>query len=121
MTAPTILIVDDEADLLELFKYALSKLPYEILTANDGRTALNILAERTPKLIILDIAMPAPNGIDVLRHVRADMRFNGTKVLIFTAVPSRVGKSDAALADAILAKPATTKTLMQTVLDIIGG
>src|SRR5258705_10316481 len=102
MTAPTILIVDDEADLLELFKHALSKLPYEILTENDGRSALDILAEQTPKLIILDIAMPLPNGIDVLRQVRSDLRFSGTKVLIFTAVPSRLAKSDAALADGIL-------------------
>src|SRR5258706_10127492 len=116
MTVSTILIVDDEADLLEMFKHGLRKLPYEILTAKGGTSALDILSVQTPKVIILDIAMPAPNGIDVLRHIRADPRFDGTHVLIFTAVPSRLGKSDAALADAILAKPATTKTLEQTVI-----
>ncbi len=119
MIAPPILIVDDETDLLDLFSVMLRRLPYPVVTASSGEAALRILQQTTPVLIILDIAMAYPNGLDILRHTRADSRFNATKIMILTAVPGRVAKTDADLADLMLAKPVSARELEQTVVNLL--
>ena len=119
MDVQPILIVDDEVDLLELFSMGLRKLPFPILTARDGITALQLLEEHTPVVLILDLAMPYPNGLDLMRYARSESRFDATKIVIFTAAPSRVSKSDADLADMIVAKPATPRTLTEAVKTLI--
>jgi len=121
MTAPSILIIDDEPDLLELFRAALRKLRYRVVTANRGDTAWQMMQEdEPPVLIILDVAMPYPDGLDLLRVVRADARFDATRVMILTAVPSRVSKDDAALIDVMMSKPVTPRALEQAVVNLIG-
>ena len=121
MDLPPILIVDDEVDLLQLFKASLRNLPYPVLTAKDGEAALQILEEQIPILIILDIAMPYINGVDVLRQVRADSRFDQTKIIILTAAPSRISGTDAQLADLVVSKPITARNMEQTVRQLIDG
>ena len=121
MTAPSILIIDDEPDLLELFRAALRKLRYRVLTANRGDTAWKMMQEEEPPvLIILDVAMPYPDGLDLLHVVRSDARFDATRVMILTAVPSRVSKDDAALIDVMMSKPVTPRALEQAVINLIG-
>ena len=117
-TAP-ILIVDDDAGQLALFSIMLRGLPYRILTAADGYTALDLLRQETPILIMLDIAMPTLNGITVLNSLRADPRFNGTKVLIVTASVTPLPPQQADLADKVLIKPVTKQQLLQVVGDLI--
>ena len=121
MSAASILIIDDEIDLMELFKMALRRLPYQILTAKDGPTALDLLKTVTPILIVLDIAMPHMSGLDVLHQIRADPRFENTKIMILTAVPNRMTQKDENIADAVLPKPITLKGLEEAVNDLIGS
>ena len=121
MTARSILLIDDEIDLMELFKMALRRLPYQVLTAKDGPTALELLEQEKPALIVLDIAMPQMSGIAVLHKIRSDSRFENTKIMILTAVPNRVTQQDANIADAVLLKPITLKGLEEAVNDLIGG
>jgi CheY-like chemotaxis protein len=117
---PSILIVDDKADLLDLFSAALRRLRYHILTAEDAQTALDILDQQTPVLIMLDLAMPAISGLEVLQHVRADPRFDSTKIMIVTAIPSRMDRQATSMVDRIIAKPVTPSALEQAVIDLIG-
>ncbi|MEP7285348.1 MAG: response regulator [Chloroflexota bacterium] len=121
MDVQPILIVDDEVDLLELFSLGLRKLPFPVLTARDGTTALQLLEAHVPVVVILDIAMPYPNGLDLMRFVRSEPRFDSTKIVIFTAAPSRVSKPDADLADMIVAKPTTPRTLTEAVKTLISS
>src|SRR5947207_4810882 len=102
---PSILIVDDKADLLDLFSASLRRLRYRVITAQDANTALEILNEHVPALILLDLAMPSVSGLDVLQHVRADPRFNLTKIAIVTAIPSRMDKQSTSMVDRIIPKP----------------
>jgi len=120
MAAPSILIIDDEPDLLELFRAALRKLRYRVLTASRGDVGWQMMQEEPPVLVILDVAMPYPDGLELLRVVRADARFDATRVMILTAVPSRVSKDDAALVDVMLSKPVTPRALEQAVVNLIG-
>jgi CheY-like chemotaxis protein len=120
MSNPSVLIVDDKVDLLELFSASLRRLPYRVLTAQSGERALEILEEETPILIVLDVAMPHVSGIDVLRRIRANPRLASTKIMLLTAVPARLERDDVALADCVVSKPITPRVLEQTVVALIG-
>ena len=66
----SILIVDDEADFIELVKFRLASLPCEFLTANDGVHALSQARQCKPDLILLDIELPDMNGFDAEQLVK---------------------------------------------------
>jgi len=70
-----ILLVDDEPDLLEGLKLRLEVGGYRVLTADNGLTALEVLAETRPDLIISDIMMPVMDGFDFFQAVRSDSRW----------------------------------------------
>jgi len=117
---PSILIVDDKADLLDLFSASLRHLRYQVVTAQDAQAALDILGQQIPALIMLDIAMPSMSGLDVLHQVRANPRFDSTKIMIVTAIPSRMDQQATSMVDRIIPKPVTPGALEQAVIDLIG-
>jgi CheY-like chemotaxis protein len=119
MAEHPVLIVDDEVDLLELFSLALKKLPIPILTARDGDTAMKLMEEHVPAVVVLDIAMPHPNGLELLQFIRNNPLLAGTRVIIFTAAPTRLDKRDADLADMVISKPSTPKTIEQMVRNLL--
>jgi two-component system NtrC family sensor kinase len=68
----TILLVDDEADLREVLDIALSDIGYDVLTAENGKQALNILKEINVPVVITDIKMPGIDGIELLRKIKSN-------------------------------------------------
>ncbi len=68
----TVLIVDDEKNMRWVLKQALESAEFEVMEAVDGKEALASIAEQTPDIMVLDHRMPAPDGMEVLRRVRAD-------------------------------------------------
>ena len=81
----TVLVADDEPHLLRLVKFRLEREGYRVLTAADGDAALQVARTEYPDLCVLDVMMPKRSGFDVLRELRADERFNSTKVIMLTA------------------------------------
>ncbi len=81
----TVLVADDEPHLLRLVKFRLEREGYRVLTAADGDAALQVARTEHPDLCVLDVMMPKRSGFDVLRELRADERFNSTKVIMLTA------------------------------------
>ncbi|WP_344974517.1 response regulator transcription factor [Compostibacter hankyongensis] len=81
-----ILIVDDEADILEIISYNLQISGYETATARDGEEALEKAKRFNPDLIILDIMMPNKNGMDACRELRRLPAFQETLILFLTAL-----------------------------------
>src|SRR5579872_5832797 len=69
--APNILIVDDDRAVLEYLKTALEEGGYNVTATISGREALEILRQRIPDLLILDLNMPEPDGFDLLRTERS--------------------------------------------------
>lgn len=83
-SAKKLLIVDDEVDLLAELQPMLSRAGYQVITAQDGETALQAVAQETPDLIILDVLMPKLDGRATLRRLReAD---NWTPVILLTQI-----------------------------------
>nr|WP_299422543.1 response regulator transcription factor [uncultured Emticicia sp.] len=83
--AHRVLVVDDEADIVELLVYNLEKEGYNVASAPDGKKAIEIAKEFLPDLVILDIMMPFFDGIEVGRMIRAMPELKNTFILYLTA------------------------------------
>lgn len=83
--AKTILIVDDEEDIIEFLKYNLEKESYNVLTASNGSQALELAIEHQPHLVILDVMMPVMDGIEACRKMRQASNLNQTLIVFLTA------------------------------------
>ena len=81
----TVLVVDDETDILELVAFNLERQQSKVLTAGDGISAVKIAREKIPDLIVLDVMLPGLDGFGVYRELRADPRTGGIPVLMLTA------------------------------------
>jgi DNA-binding response OmpR family regulator len=82
---PTILVADDDELLRELLVYKLSGRGYQVITAEDGETALRLVREALPLLVVLDAMMPVRNGFDVLREIKSDPETSAVSVIMLTA------------------------------------
>jgi DNA-binding response OmpR family regulator len=81
----TILVVDDEKDLVDLIAYNLQRNGYQALVAGTGTDALDIAGRELPDLIILDLMLPGIDGTEVARRLRADARTAGIPIIMLTA------------------------------------
>ena len=81
----SILIVDDEKQLVSLVKLHMEMAGYEVLTASDGERALAIGREENPDLIILDLMLPKIDGWEVCKRLRAELKIGGIPVIMLTA------------------------------------
>ena len=88
-SAKTILIVDDEKDILDLLKYNLQREGYEILTAPNGEEALNKMTPQ-PDLVILDLMMPVLDGLETCRRLKNNPHTSHIPVIFLTARGSEV-------------------------------
>jgi two-component system, OmpR family, alkaline phosphatase synthesis response regulator PhoP len=80
----TILVVDDESDILEMLRYNLQREGFAVQTARDGKSALEEVRKK-PNLILLDIMMPEMDGWEVCKRLKADRQTAGIPVLFLTA------------------------------------
>lgn len=82
----TVLVINDEPDALDLMTFILSRAGYNVLTAHNGNTGLEIAKHVTPELIISDVMMPNINGIELCRLLRADIALKTTPIILVSAV-----------------------------------
>ncbi len=114
----TILIVDDEVDLLELLTYNLEGEGFRVVTAPNGIEGLEAARKEEPDLIVLDIMMPKMDGVEVCRRLRQDSeRLRATPIIMLTA---RTEDEDFVRgldvgADIYLGKPVSLPVLMSQV------
>jgi DNA-binding response OmpR family regulator len=86
MTKGTILIIDDERDLVEMVRYNLAeKEGYDVISAGDGQTGLEIAQRHKVDLIVLDLMMPGIDGLEVCRRLRSDPRTGRIPIIMLTA------------------------------------
>ena len=80
-----ILLVDDENDILEFLSYNLKNEGFQVLTCNDGKTALSLLDDFMPNLIVLDVMMPGMDGIETCEQIRLNPKYNNILITFLTA------------------------------------
>ncbi|MDP8212746.1 MAG: response regulator [Candidatus Zapsychrus exili] len=81
----TILVVEDEVQMLELLRTRLEANGYNIITATTGESAYDTYLKESPDLIVLDINIPTFNGYEVCRKIKRENDDNSTPVLMLTA------------------------------------
>lgn len=90
--AKTILVVDDEPDLVEVVRYNLEQAHYRVVTAASGSAALRQTRKASPDLIVLDIMLPDLFGTEVCRTLRADLRTRAIPILFLSAKGEEVDR-----------------------------
>ena len=86
-----VLVVDDEPDMLKVITWSLNfqEPDWEVLTASEGEQALELVAQESPDIVLLDVAMPEMNGFEVLQEIR---RFSDVPVIMVTVREDEVDK-----------------------------
>jgi two-component system alkaline phosphatase synthesis response regulator PhoP len=113
----TILLVDDEEDILEFISYNLEKEGYKVYTARNGAEGVELAAKIVPRLIILDLMMPEMDGISACEEIRKNPALNQTLITFLSARGedySVVAGLDAG-ADDYITKPVRPKVLISRV------
>lgn len=112
-----ILLADDEPDILEIIRYNLASEGYKIITAENGKEALELAKKEKPQLIILDVMMPEMDGIETCNQLRKVSELNDTVITFLTARSedySQMAGFDAG-ADDYITKPIKPKVLTSKV------
>jgi two-component system alkaline phosphatase synthesis response regulator PhoP len=116
-----ILVVDDEADIVELISYKLQKEGYQVFTASNGQEAILEAKRIQPDLIILDVMMPKMDGIEACRLMRNMPEFKNTFILFLTARSEEYSEiaGFSVGADDYIAKPIKPRALVSRINAIL--
>jgi len=115
--ADKILIVDDEIDTLRLVGLMLERQGYNIVAAEGGKQALEVMKREKPDLVLLDVMMPDLDGFEVAKQIRGDKQLEDTPIIMFTAktqVEDKVTGLESG-ADVYLTKPTQPRELFAQV------
>jgi CheY-like chemotaxis protein len=120
---PLILVVDDEEFERKLAGELLSAAPYDLLFASNGAEALNLMSERRPDLILMDMVMPEINGLETLRRLKASHRFADIPVMMITGQSEKDVVVECLKAGAVdfVVKPLDRKVLLKKVERFLTG
>lgn len=117
----TILIVDDESDIVEFISYNLKREGFKVHSANNGKDALQLTIEIHPDLILLDVMMPGLDGIEVCEQIRKTPGVDHTIIAMLTARSesySQIAGFDAGADDYII-KPIRPKLLVSRIKALV--
>ena len=122
MTVAKILIVEDYPVTQRVLSLTLKNSGHDVQIANHGVEALEQLDVAPVDLALVDIAMPEMDGLELLRHLRSDKRYNALPVIMLTASGQDEDRQTALNigADGFLTKPTSSRELLETIQRFIG-
>src|ERR1051325_11527145 len=117
----TILVVDDERDIVELVRYNLTQAGYRVVSAMDGRQAVDMARRERPDLVVLDLMLPTLPGAEVARILKQDEKTRTIPILMLTARGEEVDRvvGFERGADAYVVKPFSPRELVLRVQAIL--
>jgi len=120
-TLATILIVEDYPVTQRVLSLTLRNSGHEVVVANHGGEALEQLDHSSVDLALVDIAMPQMDGLELLRHLRSDERYQQLPVIMLTASGQDDDRQTALSigADGFLSKPTSSRELIETISKFI--
>ncbi|MHA6642683.1 response regulator [Mesorhizobium sp. A623] len=117
----SVLIADDDPNILLALSYLMRREGHDVRTATDGQETLDAIALAVPDLLLLDLMMPKANGYDVCRTLRASRAYDGVRIIMLTA-KGREADQIAGLAlgaDAYISKPFAIGDVVACVADVL--
>ncbi|MCC5941267.1 MAG: response regulator transcription factor [Balneolaceae bacterium] len=121
MPKQTILVVDDEQDLLDLIEYNLRKEGFDVLRAENGLDGIAMAREYKPNLVLLDIMMPQMDGIEVCDRMRDDSELKNIPIIFLTARSDEKTEVEGLNkgADDFITKPISTTKLISRIKAVL--
>jgi len=116
-----VLIVDDEPDILKTVIFRLKKAGYQIITAEDGETGMELARKEKPDLVLLDVRLPLIDGYEVCQRLKSDDNFKKIPVIFLTASAADeiADKTKASGANDYIIKPFEPEELLNKVKNIL--
>jgi CheY-like chemotaxis protein len=121
--SPTVVVIDDHENNRTLARVLLERRGYRVHLAQDGAEGVELVRKTLPHLVFMDLSMPAKNGFEALRELRADPRTSGIPVIAFTALAMRGDEERALRAgfDGYLSKPVERHDLDEILRRFLGA
>ncbi len=121
MSHKKIVVVEDEPDILEVLSYNLKREGFEVATSLDGAKGLDLIQQKMPDLVLLDLMLPGMDGLDICRHLKSNSRTQHIPIIMVTA---KGEESDVVLglgigADDYVAKPFSPKELVSRIKAVL--
>ena len=119
----SLLVVDDDPEIVNMLALRLGKRGYKVSTANDGTAALELARREKPDLVLLDVMMPGKSGWEVARALKQDPETEHVKIVMLTAIGEKTNEITAPIygADAHVDKPFEFDKLERVIGDLLGA
>ena len=121
--AHSVLIVEDEPNIVLSLEFLMKKAGYDVTVERDGDAALAAVAQAAPDLILLDVMLPKRNGYQVCESIRSDPALADIKIIMLTA-KGRDAERDKGIAlgaDEYITKPFSTREVVDKVRQLLDG
>ena len=117
----SILVVDDDPEIVTMLSTRLGKRGYKVTTAEDGKRAIEIAKRDKPDLVLLDVMMPGKSGWEVARALKQDPVTQGVKIVMVTAIGEKTNEITAPIygADAHVDKPFEFEKLERVITELL--
>jgi len=118
----TVLVVEDEANIVDSLSFLMKQAGFEVLVARDGDTAIRMMQSRPADLILLDIMLPRRDGYEVCREIRSNSNWDSVRIVMLTARGHDFDRRKGMRlgADAYITKPFSTRDIVSRVQDLLG-
>lgn len=119
---PTVLIADDDLEILTMVRTLLRRRDIKLLEASDGEEAMRLIRENVPDLVVLDVMMPGMSGWEICKAIREDGDLSSIGIIMLTGIGERLNEMTSPLygADAHLDKPFELSALDEAVTRVLG-
>ena len=118
----TILVVEDEPNIVESLSFLMKKAGFVVRVARDGDTAIRTIEGEAPDLVLLDIMMPRRDGYEVCRTIRANPDWDHVRIIMLSAKGRDLDRRKGLElgADDYITKPFSTREIVERVQEILG-
>jgi len=116
--AKQVIYIEDEQEMIDLVSLILSRKGYVVTGANGGRDGLNLVRQKRPDLVLLDLMMPDMDGWEVYQQMKADEKLRQIPVIVITAKAQSIDKVlglHIAKVDDYISKPFSPQDLLESV------
>lgn len=119
----SILVVDDDPEIVTMLTTRLTKRGYTVSTASDGTKALELARRERPDVVLLDVMMPGKSGWEVARALKQDPVTQACKIVMVSAIGEKTNEITAPIygADAHVDKPFEFETLERVIADLLAS
>ncbi len=117
----TVLIIEDEIDILNFISRVLELEGYQVLKASDGSTGMDMIKDQSIALVMLDLRLPGPDGWSILREIKRNPESAKIPVVVLTAIAETTQRKKTLRMGAAkyLIKPLSAHSISQTIADIL--